>query len=292
MASRIIAGLLGTAVAATLTACSGVGSSSAQSSSSISPGSSSADPVATSPASPTDSGDVERLSVEILETHPFDEASFTQGLEVEPEGTLLVGTGQWGESEIYRTKVGGEPAQPTPLPDEQFGEGVTRHGDTVWQLTWQAGVAYQRDAETLEEISQVSYPGEGWGLCSFQDELIMSDGTSELRFLDPATFDEHGRVDVTLDGAPVAGINELECVDGPEGQEVYANVFTETDILRIDPATGEVTAVIDASGVPNNAQPHPDNVLNGIAHLPDTDRFYLTGKRWPDLYEVRFVPEA
>lgn len=300
MASRILTGLIGTALAATLTACSGAGPSSAQSSSSISPGSSAADPVATASqsdsASESESGPqvstVARLSVEILETHPFNEASFTQGLEVEPDGTLLVGTGQWGESEIYRAEVGGSPTQPTPLPEDHFGEGVTRHGDTVWQLTWQAGVAYQRDAETLEEVSQVSYPGEGWGLCSFPDELIMSDGTSELRYLDPATFAERGRTHVTLDGTPVQGINELECVDGPEGREVYANIFTETDILRIDPATGEVTAVIDASGVPNNAAPDPNNVLNGIAHLTGTDRFYLTGKRWPDLYEVRFVPEA
>lgn len=233
---------------------------------------------------------VERLGVEVVDTHPFDPGSFTQGLEVEPDGTLLVGTGQWGESRVYRRALDGQELVSRDLPDEQFGEGLTRHGDSVWQLTWQAGIAYERDAGTLEETARVRYPGEGWGLCSFPEELFMSDGTSELRRLDPGTFEERGRVPVTLDGAPVGSLNELECVDGPRGPEVYANVFTSTDIMRIDAGTGQVTGVIDASTLPNNATPDPDHVLNGVAAVPGTDRFYLSGKRWPDLYEVRFVP--
>lgn len=229
---------------------------------------------------------VEKLGVEILDTHPFDPTSFTQGLEVDSQGDLLVGTGLNSQSRIYRTTVSGEQSHSHDLPDDHFGEGITRHGDTVWQLTWSSGIAHERDAETLEKVGQAEYEGEGWGLCSRQDELIMSDGTEQLRRVDPETFDERERFTVTLDGEPVSGLNELECV----GDEVYANIFLETDIMRIDAATGEVTGVIDASTVPNNAEKRPDNVLNGIAHIPGSDRFYLTGKHWPDLYEVRFVP--
>ncbi|MDR7328783.1 glutaminyl-peptide cyclotransferase [Corynebacterium guangdongense] len=272
MASRIPVLLMVPLAASALAACAG--SSSAALSSDPGP----------------ETTDVERLGVEIVDTHPFDESSFTQGLEVEPEGTLLVGTGQWGESRVYRRTLDGREVLSRDIDGEHFGEGVTRHRDTVWQLTWQSGVAYRRDADTLEEVGRVRYPGEGWGLCSFQDELLMSDGTSQLRRLEPATFREVERVSVTLDGAPVTGLNELECVNGPEGPEVYANVFTDTDILRIDAATGRTTGVIDGSTIPNNAAPDPDNVLNGIAAIPGSDHFYLSGKRWPDLYEVRFVP--
>lgn len=230
--------------------------------------------------------DVERLGVEIVDVHPFDETSFTQGLEVDEDGALLVGTGQRGESRIYRSMLGGGELATADLAPEFFGEGITRTGDRIWQLTWQSGVAFQRDADTLEEIGRVDYPGEGWGLCARQDELIMSDGTDQLRRLDPETFAERDRFRVTLGGEPVQGINELECV----GEEVYANVFLSTDILRIDAATGAVTGIVDAATLPNNAAPDPDHVLNGIAHVPGTGRFLLSGKRWPDLYEVELVP--
>ena len=228
---------------------------------------------------------VERLVPEIVATHPFDDTSFTQGLEVEEEGTLLVGTGWYEESRLYRSTLGGEELASVDLNPEWFGEGITRHDDHIWQLTWRAGQAVKRDAATLEEIEQVSYPGEGWGICSTGTELIMSDGTSELRRLDPDTFEERSRFTVTREGEPVAGLNELECVDG----EIYANVFLTTDILRIDAATGDVTAVIDASSLPNRATDDPNHVLNGIAAVPGTDRFLMAGKRWPDLYEVELV---
>lgn len=238
------------------------------------------------PAGPDDAKDagVQRMVPEIVDTHPFDETAFTQGLEVDGD-SLIVGTGQYGTSEIYRTTVEGERSDVHRLEDRFFGEGITRAGDHVWQLTWQAGIAFKRDAVTLEEIERISYEGEGWGVCAMSDTLIMSDGTAEIRHLDPDTFAESDRITVTLDGTPVPSINELECVDG----QVYANLFLDTDIIRFDPTTGVVSAIIDGSVLPNNAQPDPNNVLNGIAHIPGTDRFYLSGKRWPDLYEVRFV---
>lgn len=239
--------------------------------------------VAQSP--PQNTQGVEHLGVEIINTYPFDSTSFTQGLEMEEAGTLLVGTGWTGQSRIYRSTLDGEELVSADLDADFFGEGITRHGDRIWQLTWQAGIAVQRDAHTLEETGRASYPGEGWGLCSDGDSLLMSDGTNELRRLDPLSFAEISRFSVTLDGEPVSQLNELECVDG----EVYANVFLSTDIFRIDATSGAVTAVIDASNLPNRAAEDPNHVLNGIAHLPDTDRFLLAGKRWPDLYEVELI---
>ena len=159
-------------------------------------------------------------------------------------------------------------------------------GDALWQLTWQDNTAIRRDASTLEETGRVSYEGEGWGLCNRGKELIFSDGSAELRRMDPDSLEERERFRVTADGAPVTGLNELECV----GDDIYANVFTTTDIVRIDANSGEVTALIDASALPNHASPDPNNVLNGIAHLPGTDEFLLAGKRWPDLYRVTFEP--
>lgn len=229
---------------------------------------------------------VTHYDVEIVQVHPFDESSFTQGLEVDSDGTLLVGTGGVGESRIYRTTLSGEELVSAELDPELFGEGITRVNGHIWQLTWQEGVAVRRDADTLDEVGQVRYPGEGWGLCARTDELIMSDGTDRLRRLDPHTFEERGRISVTLGDQPAERLNELECI----GDEVYANVFLSTDILRIDAATGAVTGVIDASTLPNNAVPHRDHVLNGIAQVPGTDRLLLSGKRWPDLYEVEVVP--
>lgn len=229
--------------------------------------------------------EIEQLVPRIVAVHPFDESSFTQGLEVEEGGTLLVGTGWQGQSRIYRSTLEGEELASADLDPSYFGEGVTRHGAHIWQLTWQDGVAVKRDAGTLDEIGRAAYPGEGWGLCSTGEELIMSDGSDQLRRLNPDTFEELGRFSVTLDGAGRSGLNELECV----GEDIYANVFLSTDILRIG-ADGAVTAVIDASGLPNNAAADPNHVLNGIAHLPGTDRFLMTGKRWPDLYEVELAP--
>lgn len=243
-------------------------------------------PLASCSTPPTDSeAVVEHLVPEIISTHSFDSTSFTQGLELDGD-ELIVGTGQYGGSRIYRSSVDGQESVSQSLDPEFFGEGITKSGDAIWQLTWNEGVAFKRDADTLEELDRVSYDGQGWGICSTDDALITSDGSSTLTFRDPETFAENSTVDVTLDGFPVGKLNELECVDG----EVYANIFLDTDIMRIDPNSGEVTAVIDASNIPNNATPDTNNVLNGIAHIPDSDRFYITGKRWPDLYEVRFVP--
>lgn len=235
---------------------------------------------------PAETG-VQYLEPEIIQVHPFDERSFTQGLEVDEQGNLLVATGMVGESRLYRVTPEGEELQSVDLDPAFFGEGVTVAGADLWQLTWQDGVAIRRDAGSLAELGRYPLSTEGWGICSRQDELLLSDGSAALSRLDPETFELREQTRVTLEGVPVEGLNELECV----GDEVYANVFLSTEIMRIDALSGEVTAVIDAANLPNNATPDPNHVLNGIAHL-DNGSFLLGGKRWPDLYEVRFVPSA
>lgn len=239
---------------------------------------------ADAPTSHVDSATPERLRPEIVATHPGDPTAFTQGLEVDPNNPdqLLVGTGWLGESHVYRRTLAGQKLSSAELQPTEFGEGITQVGDRIWQLTWQNGVAYQRDARTLAVTKEARFPGEGWGLCAQGERLIMSDGTNTLRVLDPDTFAEQGRI--TTD---TVGLNELECTD----DAIYANVFLTTDIVRFD-TEGRTTALIDASSLPNNAVKNPNHVLNGIAHIPGTDRFYLTGKRWPDIYEVRFVPTS
>lgn len=241
---------------------------------------------------------VEHLVPKVIATHEFDSSSFTQGLEMHDADTVLVGTGQRGESRLYKRTLDGTELASVDLDPAFFGEGVTQYGDSIWQLTWQEHTAIKRSAATLAETTRVQYSGEGWGLCAQDDALVMSDGTAELRVLDPETFAEQQRVTVTLYGRALRGLNELECV----GDSVYANVFGSTEIVRINMAdnrrdsAGVVTAVIDASSLENRAAPDPQHVLNGIAAVRDEtgeivdNRFLLTGKRWPDLYEVELVP--
>lgn len=231
---------------------------------------------------------IPRLKVHIENTLPFDATAFTQGLEVDGD-RLLVSTGWKGESRIFHRSLDGVNTDEHNLDPEFFGEGSTRFNDVVWQLTWQSGVAFKRDAETLVELQRVTYPGEGWGLCSFNDTLVMSDGTNELRFLNGDTFEETSRIAVTRAGLPATSLNELACTTDNGVNYVWANVFLSTDIYKINATTGVVEAIVDASDVPNNATDDPNHVLNGIAAIPGTDKFYITGKRWPDLYEVRFV---
>lgn len=241
------------------------------------------------------------LTAEVTAEHPFDSSSFTQGLEVMPDGDLLVSTGLNGESRIYRAPVDDatSPTVSEDLDERYFGEGATVHGDTVWQLTWKSGVAFARDADTLEITDEASYDGEGWGLCSDGDRLVMSDGSPTLTFRDPAAFAPTGSVEVTLDGDPVDEINELECTGSGDEKTVWANVWHSDRILRIDPTSGDVTGVVDLD-LPAGDRDGAD-VLNGIAENrtdgaegADGTRdnsFLVTGKLWDTLYEVQFSEE-
>jgi glutamine cyclotransferase len=233
---------------------------------------------------------VEQLTVEVLESYVHDPGSFTQGLELgeHPEfGTVLYeSAGLYGESDVRITDPGtGDVLASQDLPAEDFAEGLTLTDAGVWQITWQEHRAYKRDLATLDAIETVEYEGEGWGICSDGEQLVMSDGSDTLTFRDPATFDETGTVQVTLEGEPVFSINELECADG----QVWANLWQTDQIVRIDPATGEVGAVVDAAGLLTDEESAGADVLNGIAAAEEEGTFYITGKQWPKLFLVRFV---
>ena len=174
------------------------------------------------------------------------------------------------------------------LPPPMFGEGITVTESALWQITWQDGIAIKRDPRTLEEEHRVTYPGEGWGLCHQpeRERLVMSDGSDTLTFRDPETFEATGKVRIRSGGGPVDELNELECVDGL----VYANVWKSNTILRIDLDEGRVTGEVDASGLLTDAERSQADVLNGIAAIPGSDAFFVTGKLWPKTFRVRFVP--
>ncbi|MDT8911160.1 glutaminyl-peptide cyclotransferase [Amycolatopsis sp. PS_44_ISF1] len=224
----------------------------------------------------------ERLTVQVLGTLPHDTSAFTEGLEFSGT-TLYESRGLAGQSALTAGPAGQSPATRVALPAPLFGEGVTVLGTKLWQLTWQDGFAIERDSKTLADLRRVPFEGEGWGLCHQPDgRLVMSNGTAKLTFRDPQTFAVTGSVDVGVDQ-----LNELECV----GDTVYANVWQTGKILRIDANTGHVTGSIDASGLRTPLHPGED-VLNGIAAIPGTDEFLVTGKLWPATFRVRFVPET
>ncbi|MBF6062211.1 glutaminyl-peptide cyclotransferase [Nocardia terpenica] len=229
--------------------------------------------------------DTPRERVEVIGARPHDRAAFTEGLEV--DGTVLYeGTGLVGESFVRATELAtGAQLARVDLPAPLFGEGIARAGDILWELTWKDGTAIARDPRTLAERGRASYRGEGWGLCTRGARLVMSNGTDTLTFRDPVTFAPTGSVRLTSHHG--ARLNELDCAaDG----SVYANVWPTDHILRIDPDTGAVRADIDASGLLTPAERAGTDVLNGIAELPGTDHFLITGKNWPTMFEVRFVP--
>lgn len=239
---------------------------------------------------PARSGPAQSLRVEVLATMPHDEQLFTQGLEI-ADGVLYEGTGRVGESVLRATELapGPRPGRilgQAELPEPLFGEGITVAGNRIWQLTWQDGIAIERDRDTLTERRRLRYDGEGWGLCHDGKRLVNSDGSDRLTFRDPATFAPIGSVGVQRDGQPVTELNELECV----GDAVWANVWQTDRIVRIDPGSGTVTGVVDAAGLLEPSQRADAGVLNGVAAVPGTDQFLVTGKNWPSMFRVRFVP--
>jgi glutaminyl-peptide cyclotransferase len=231
----------------------------------------------------------ERLRVRVLRSFAHDPSSYTQGLLWEGDG-FVESAGGYGDSLVRRWRPGEErPLAEVRLSDDLFAEGLAAVEDSVIQLTWREGVAFYRDRRTLQEESRVAYQGEGWGLCYDGRRLIMSDGTDTLTERDPASFAPVRRVAVRAADSPVPNLNELECAEG----WVYANLYGTDDIARIDPDTGLVAAVIDASGLLTTAERAAGaELLNGIAYNSESETFYLTGKLWPRLFEVVFEPVA
>lgn len=225
------------------------------------------------------------MRAQVLATMPHDTGAFTEGLELDGND-LYEGTGLEGQSDIRVVDPAtGTVKKKVALPAPMFGEGITIVGDKLWQLTYKDGVAFQRDKTTLAEIKRVKYDGEGWGLCHDGGRLVMSNGTDQLTFRDPDTFDQVGQVSVKSNGQPVTMINELECT--PDG--VYANIWQTDTIVRIDPQSGDVRASIDLSGLLSPAERTNTDVLNGVAAVPGTDEFLVTGKNWPKIFRVKFV---
>ncbi|WP_067670036.1 glutaminyl-peptide cyclotransferase [Nocardia miyunensis] len=225
------------------------------------------------------------LGVKVLATRPHDHTAFTEGLEIDGD-VLYESTGLDGKSGLRATNlITGAQLARIDLDPRYFGEGVTRAGDTLWQLTWRNGIAFDRDPVTLAERRRVHFDGEGWGLCTRGKSLVMSNGTSTLTFRDPVSFAPTGSI--RLSSHTGARLNELDCA--PDGT-VYANDWPTDHILHIDPASGRVLGDIDASNLLTPTQRAGTDVLNGIADLPGTDHFLITGKNWPTTFEVRFAP--
>lgn len=227
--------------------------------------------------------DVPVYTYRIVETYPHDRRAFTQGLVFE-DGVLYEGTGLRGRSSLRRVDLAsGAVLAVHELADELFGEGIAVFGDVVSQLTWQSNVGFVYDRESFELLRTFEYPTEGWGLTHDGRRLIMSDGTATLRFLDPESYEEIGRVDVLDRGTPVVRLNELEYIEG----EVWANVWQTDRIARIEPSTGEVVGWIDLTGLLSEEdRAEPVDVLNGIAYDAEGKRLFVTGKLWPRLFEI------
>lgn len=222
----------------------------------------------------------------VVRSYPHDPQAFTQGLFFH-DGFLYEGTGLRGRSTIRKVEIEtGRVVQAVELPPEVFGEGISQWGDRLIGITWQEQTAFVLDLRSFKLWRKFNYPGEGWGLTHNAKELVMSDGSAELRFLDPLSFKELRRVRVTADGRPVDQLNELEWVEG----EIFANVWQTDRIARIDPRTGRVTAWIDLAGIlPDDQRLNADAVLNGIAYDEKKKRLFVTGKLWPRLFEIQLT---
>ncbi|WP_423822332.1 glutaminyl-peptide cyclotransferase [Salinisphaera sp. SPP-AMP-43] len=219
--------------------------------------------------------------VEVLGEQPHDPRAFTEGLLID-HGILFESTGQYGASEVRRVDLAtGRVEARYRLPKRYFGEGLARIGDRLYQLTWKSGTGFVYDADRLRVLDQFDYEGQGWGLSRWQDQLVMSNGSAELQFIDPKTFNTVRRLRVTEQGHSVSHLNELEVI----GDEIWANVWLTDRIIRIDPASGAVLGRLDAGALAAR-MPESADVLNGIAYDAEHDRIYITGKYWPRLFQI------
>jgi glutaminyl-peptide cyclotransferase len=222
---------------------------------------------------------------QVVHVYPHDPQAFTQGL-VFLDGILYESTGLNGRSSVRKVKLeNGQVQQFQKVADEYFGEGIAVWRDRIFELTWRSEVGFIYDRNSLARVGTFTYPGEGWGLTTDGTRLIMSDGSPTLRFLDPATQKEIGRIQVRDGSVPVDNLNELEFVKG----EVLANVWQTDRIARIDPKRGRVVGWIDMQGLLSPGEAPADAVLNGIAYDAAADRLFVTGKLWPRIFEIKIV---
>ncbi len=233
---------------------------------------------------------IPQYSVRIVKTFPHDPKAFTEGLFYD-HGFLYESTGRNGASWIRKVDLdSGKVLLSARVSNAYFGEGIAAWKGKIVSLTWQTEKGFVWDQSTLHLKSSFSYIGEGWGMTHDAQNLIMSDGTPVLKFLNPDTLSVARQVMVTMEGKPLDQVNELEYVDGA----VLANIWMTRDIVRIDPKSGQVTGIIDLSALPEESHPLSDRdaVANGIAYDADGKRLFVTGKLWPHLYQIELVPTA
>lgn len=222
---------------------------------------------------------------DVVAAYPHDKNAFTQGLVFE-DGVLYESTGLYNYSTLRRVELEtGKILQLYSLPNQFFGEGITIFNDRIIQLTWQSNKGFVYDKNSFDLLQEFDYPTEGWGLTCDGNQLIMSDGTATLRFLDPKTFEATGQIEVH-DNVPVTRLNELEYIRG----EIYANIWQEDKIVIINPQTGQVNGWIDLSGMQDLENRDASDVLNGIAYDAQENRLFVTGKRWSQLFEIKLIP--
>jgi len=222
---------------------------------------------------------------DVVHTYPHDPSAFTEGLFYW-NGFLYESTGLEQHSSIRKVRLDtGEVLKKIDIPPQYFGEGIVNWDGHLISLTWRSHIGFVFDLATFRKQREFHYEGEGWALTQDGKQIIMSDGTPELRFINPNTLKETNRIQVTLDGKPIRNVNELEWVKG----EIFANVWQTNWILRIDPKDGHVTGLINLAGIlgPGTEVSGPDGVLNGIAYDARGDRLFVTGKNWPKLFEIR-----
>jgi glutamine cyclotransferase len=221
--------------------------------------------------------------VNVIADYPHDAGAFTQGLIV-LDGSFYEGTGQYGRSSIRQVDIETGAVQRTrEIPDQYFGEGIAVVGSLLYQLTWREHVAFVYNVADFDSLNSFSYNGQGWGLTTDGVRLIMSDGTSEIRFVDPGSFDVLKTMDVTATGSPVSLLNELELIEG----DLFANRLYDSRIARISLETGEVVGWIELR--PVTADHQTQGVLNGIAYDPSAKNLYVTGKNWDKVYKIELT---
>jgi len=225
----------------------------------------------------------------VVHAYPHDQNAFIQGL-VYHDGFFYEGTGLNGRSSLRKVDIEtGQVLQKVDLPQEYFGEGIAIVKDQIFELTWQSEVAFVYNLSDFHQIRQYSYAGEGWGLTNNGNDLYMSDGSSEIRVIDSTNFKEKRRIKVHDGSKPVDQLNELEYIDG----ELFANIWQTDRIARISPQTGEVMGWVDLSGLLSSVYQRPkDAVLNGIAYDAAHKRLFVTGKLWPNVFEIKLTPKS
>lgn len=224
----------------------------------------------------------------IVNTYPHDTNAFTEGL-VYSDGFLYESTGLNGNSTLRRVDLTtGNVLQEYTLPTQYFGEGIAVVNNTIIQLTWQSNIGFIYNKTTFAVLRNFTYPTQGWGLTFDGKNLIMSDGTDHLYFLNPTTFQQTGQIQVHDGNTSVVNINSLDYING----EVYANIWLTNTIAIINPETGQVKAWINLTGLPDENNPNPEAVLNGIAYDQQNNRLFVTGKDWPNIYQIKLIPQT